>query len=174
MRIALFVLSLMFAVILAACSVARQDVLLDPPEGSTAPAEVLFSVSLPDGWEVTSPQAGGDSWSGAFSGDDVTIEFLGGPFAVSDIYRTLAGGGDSLMQSKHINFSGEINGHQATIVRSRKEVADGLTGMVIDFPTRRGRCFHWIYTGRIAAFCIVKNCSRPDVALTSMRATAAR
>lgn len=123
--------------LLIGCSVAMQDVTLQPAEGSGESAEPLFSVGLPDGWEVTNPQAGGDSWTGTLSGDDMTIEFLGGPFAVSDIYRTLAGGGDSLMQSKHVNFGDEINGHQATIVRSRRDAEDGLTGMVMDFASRR-------------------------------------
>ena len=110
---------------------------LEPPIGSDAPAEDLFSVALPPEWEVTNPQAGGDSWTGTLSGDGVTITFLGGPYAISDIYRTLSGGGDSVMQSKHINFGNEVNGHTAKIVQPRNPTEDGVTGMILDLPSHR-------------------------------------
>ena len=130
-------LSLVLALLLFGCTVELQQVVLEAPAGSDAPAEDLFSVALPAEWEVTNPQAGGDSWSGTLSGDGVTITFLGGPFAISDIYRTLPGGGDSLMQSKHINFGDEVNGHTAKIVQARNHTEDGLTGMILDLPSRR-------------------------------------
>ena len=110
--------------------------MLEPPEGSDEPAQSLFSVELPSGWEVINPRAGGDSWSGAFTGDGTTLNFLGGPFAVSDIYRTMAGGGDPRMESMHINFSVDVNGRQATLVRPRLG-GEGLTAMVLDLPGRR-------------------------------------
>ena len=136
-RVSVLISLLALVMALTACSVERQVVVLQPAEGSDSPTEDLFSVALPPEWKVKNPQAGGDSWSGTLSSDDITLNFLGGPYAVSDIYRALAGGGDSLMQSKHINFSQEINGQQAILVRPRRAVENGLTGMVLDFPKRR-------------------------------------
>lgn len=135
-RAGIFVAALVCAVLLFACSNSRYQVMLEPPEGSDEPAQSLFSVELPSGWEVINPRAGGDSWSGAFTGDGMTLNFLGGPFAVSDIYRTMAGGGDPRMESMHINFSVDINGQQATLVRPRLG-GEGLTAMVLDLPGRR-------------------------------------
>jgi hypothetical protein len=123
-------------VLLFGCSVELQQVMLEPPTGSDASPEDLFSVVLPDEWEVTNPQAGGDSWTGTLFGDGFTISFLGGPFAISDIYRTLPGGGDSLLESKHINFGDEVNGHTAKIVQSRNPTEEGVTGMVLDLSSR--------------------------------------
>jgi len=122
--------------LLAACSIIQQDVFLESPEGSEEPSQKLFSVQLPSGWEATYPQAGGDSWSGSLSGDGITLNFLGGPYATSEIYRTLKGGGDQQMELRHVNFGEEINGQQGTLVRPRTG-QDGLTGLVLDLPTRR-------------------------------------
>ena len=129
-------LSLVLTLLLFGCSVELQQVVLEPPTGSDASPEDLFSIVLPAAWEVTNPQAGGDSWSGTLSGDGVTITFLGGPFAISDIYRTLPGGGDSLMESKHINFGDDVNGHTAKIVQPRNHTEDGVTGMILDLSSR--------------------------------------
>ncbi len=109
-------LSLELTLLLFGCSVVLQYAALEAPTGSDTPAEDIFAIALPPEWEVTNPQAGGDSWTGTLSGDGVTIKFLGGPFEINDIYRTLSGGGDSLMQSKHINFGDEVNGHTAKIM----------------------------------------------------------
>ena len=135
-RAAIFLVALAAAMLTVACSVSRQQVMLEPAEGSDEPAQSLFSVELPSGWEVTNPRAGGDSWIGALSGDGITLSFLGGPFAVSDVYRAMAGGGDVQMESQHVNFGEEINGRQATMVRPRQG-NDGLTAMVLDLPGRR-------------------------------------
>ena len=40
------------------------------------------------------------------------------------------------MESMHINFSVDINGQQATLVRPRRD-GEGLTAMVLDLPGRR-------------------------------------
>ena len=109
-------LSLALTLLLFGCSVELQHMVLEAPTSSDTPAEGLFAVALPPKWEVTNPQACSDSWNGTLSGHGVTINFLGGPFAISDIYRALFGGGDSLMQSKHINFRDEVNGYTAKIV----------------------------------------------------------
>ena len=129
-------MALALPVLLVACSIVRHEVLLEPVEGSDEPAQSLFSVQLPSGWEATNPRAGGDSWSGTLSGDGITLSFLGGPYAVSDIYRVMKGGGDQSMESRHINFGEEINGQHATLVRPRTG-QDGLTGLVLDMPGRR-------------------------------------
>lgn len=40
------------------------------------------------------------------------------------------------MELRHVNFGEEINGQQGTLVRPRTG-QDGLTGLVLDLPTRR-------------------------------------
>ena len=113
------------------------SVLLESPTGSTRPAAYIFSLDLPEGWEINNPRVGADSWSGSLVGDGVTLRISGGPFSVSEIYEIVGGGPvakDSEKADRHRASEETIGDMQATLV-SPRDVGEGLTGLMIQLPT---------------------------------------
>jgi hypothetical protein len=108
-------------------------ILLPHPETSAQPT-YLFSVDLPDGWEINNPRTGIDSWGGgSLDSDGITLTLQSGAFAVGELYEITGTGPmekDDDMAAQHVVTEETIGGMSAILVRPREGV-EGVTGAIV-------------------------------------------
>ena len=106
--------------------------LLDPDD---SPGARIFSVKLPIGWDIRHARPRTESWSGQLVGKDFTLDFQGGPMAMS-VLDEIVGRGDAALDEQKaaahlITEEAADEGIARTLIRPQ-DGGNGVTGMIMD------------------------------------------
>ena len=104
-------------------------------EDSDTQGRRIFSVKLPLGWDIRHARPKADSWSGQLVGHGFTLDFQGGPMAVSVLDDIVGRGSAQLDEEKaaaYLVTEEEVEETTPrTLIRPR-EGGKGVTGMIMD------------------------------------------
>ena len=111
------------------------EVVLLDSEDSDTQGRRIFSVKLPLGWDIRHARPKADSWSGQLVGHGFTLDFQGGPMAVSVLDDIVGRGSAQLDEEKaaaYLVTEEEVEETTPrTLIRPR-EGGKGVTGMIMD------------------------------------------